>query len=81
MTTTLTATQARANLYGLIDQTMQTHQPITITAKRGNAVLLSESDWRAITETLHLLSMPNMRESIREGLDTELADCDTELDW
>ena len=78
---TFNATEARTNLYRLIDEATQTHKPITITGKRGNAVLLAEEDWNAINETLHLLSIPGMRESIREGMDTGLEDCDTELDW
>lgn len=79
--TTLNATEARSNLYRLIDETAQTHRPITITGKRGNAVLLAEQDWNAINETLHLVSIPGMRESIRQGLETRLEDCETELDW
>ena len=78
--TTLNATEARANLFRLIDEASQTHRPITITGKRGNAVLLAEQDWNAINETLYLLSIPGMRESIRQGLDTPLEDCETELD-
>jgi antitoxin YefM len=60
----LTASEARAKLYRLIDETSASHQPIFITGKRGNAVLVSEEDWRSIQETLHLLSIPGMRESI-----------------
>ena len=78
---TLNVTEARANLYNLIDETAETHEPILITGKRGNAVLLSEDDWRAINETLYLLSISGMRESIREGMSTDLEDCETELDW
>ena len=79
--TTLNATDARAKLYKLIDETSQTHQPITITGKRGNAVLLAEEDWNAINETLFLLSVPGMRESIREGMDEKLDNCADSLDW
>ena len=79
--TILNATEARSNLYRLIDETIQTHKPVTITGKHGNAVLVSENDWNAINETLHLLSIPGMRESIREGMAAELEECDTELDW
>ena len=79
--TILNATEARSNLYNLIDETSKTHQPIVITGKRGNAVLLSEDDWNSINETLFLLSIPGMRESIREGMGTSLDDCDQELDW
>ncbi|MBV1932460.1 MAG: type II toxin-antitoxin system Phd/YefM family antitoxin [Porticoccaceae bacterium] len=79
--TTFNATEARSKLYALIDETTETHQPIVITGKRGNAVLLAEDDWKAINETLHLLSVPGMRESIQEGMATHLGDCDQELDW
>ncbi|HKM16366.1 MAG TPA: type II toxin-antitoxin system Phd/YefM family antitoxin [Marinospirillum sp.] len=79
--TILNVTEARSKLYSLIDETRQTHQPIVITGKRGNAVLLSEDDWTSINETLFLLSVPGMRESIREGMDTNLSDCETDLDW
>ena len=79
--TTLNATEARSKLYALIDETSASHQPIVITGKRGNAVLLAEEDWNAINETLYLLSIPGMRESIREGMNTKLDDCGQELDW
>ena len=77
----LNATEARAKLYSLIDETASTHQPIVITGKRANAVLVSEEDWNAISETLYLLSVPGMRESIKEGLAQDLAACSKELDW
>jgi PHD/YefM family antitoxin component YafN of YafNO toxin-antitoxin module len=79
--TTLNATEARSRLYALIDETTDSHQPIVITGKRGNAVLLAEADWNAINETLHLLSIPGLRNSIREGLETPVEECDGELDW
>lgn len=78
---TLTATEARANLYKLIEKTLQSHEPVVITGKKGNAVLLSEEDWNAVTETLHLLSIPGMRESIREGLEADTAELSKTLDW
>jgi antitoxin YefM len=81
MMTILTATEARSKLYNLIDETTSTHQPILIKGKRGNAVLLSESDWNAITETLHLLSVPGMRESIKKGMEENISECSKELDW
>lgn len=79
--TTLNATEARSKLYKLIDETSETHQPITITGKRGNAVLLSEADWNAINETLFLLSVPGMRDSIRKGLKEPLGKSSKFLDW
>ena len=78
--TTFNATEARSKLSALIDETTATHQPIVITGKRGNAVLLAEGDWKAINETLHLLSVPGMRESIQEGMASNLDDCDQRLD-
>ncbi len=78
---TLTISQARAKLYGLVDEASATHEPIQITGKRANAVLVAEEDWAAIQETLYLLSIPGMRESIREGLETPVEQCSQELDW
>jgi prevent-host-death family protein len=77
----LNVTEARSKLYSLIDETTNTHQPIVITGKRGNAVLVSEDDWNSISETLHLLSVPGMRESIIEGMKEPVDQCSTELDW
>lgn len=79
--TTLNVTEARSKLYKLIDQALTTHKPITITGKRGNAVLLSEDDWRAVEETLYLLSIPGMRDSIRDGMNENIEDMDTSVDW
>ena len=78
---TVSATEARTRLYRLIDQTSLTHEPIVITGKRGNAILISEDDWRAIQETIFLLNIPGMRKSIREGLDTPIEDCKEEIEW
>ena len=79
--TAITASEARANLYRLIDEVASSHQPLLISGKRNNAVLVSEEDWTAIQETLFLLSVPGMRESIREGMDTPVGECDEDLDW
>lgn len=78
---TLTATQARSKLYRLIDDTAASHQPVTITGKRGNAVLISEEDWIAIQETLYLMSVPGMRKSIKEGLAVPLSECEEGIEW
>ena len=77
----VTATEARAKLYRLIDQAASSHEPIVITGKRANAVLISEDDWKAVQETLYLLSIPGMRESIKEGLETPVEECAEDLDW
>ena len=79
--TTVNVTEARANLYKLIDDESASHEPVVITGKRGNAVLLSEDDWNAINETLYLLSVPSMRESIIEGMQENLDETSTELEW
>ena len=79
--TILNVTEARSKLYKLIDETKETHQPIVITGKRGNAVLLSEEDWNAISETLYMLSIPGMRESIKEGMEQDISECAKEIDW
>ncbi|TAL39972.1 MAG: type II toxin-antitoxin system Phd/YefM family antitoxin [Spirochaetes bacterium] len=78
---TITATTARQKLYRLIDETESSHEPIHITGKRKNAVLVSEEDWKAIQETLYLLSVPGMRESIIQGLNTPVGECSDEVPW
>lgn len=78
---TLTASEARANLYRLMDQVAESHQPIIIAGKRVNAVLVSSEDWEAIQETLYLLSVPGMRESIKAGMEEPLESSSQELDW
>jgi prevent-host-death family protein len=78
---TITATKARAELYRLIDEAAQTHEPIEITGKRNDGVLVSADDWRAIQETLYLLSIPRMRESIRRGLKTPLSRTSEKPGW
>ena len=79
--TTVNVTEARANLYKLIDDASASHEPVVITGKRGNAVLLAEDDWNAINETLYLLSVPGMRESIIEGMQENFDETSTELEW
>lgn len=78
---TLTASEARANLYRLIDETGESHQPIIISGKRNSAVLLSAEDWSAIQETLHLLAVPGMRESIKAGMAEPLARSAKDIKW
>jgi len=77
----ITASEARANLYRLIDQTAETHKPVVITGKRANAVLVSEEDWSAIQETLHLLAVPGMRESIKDAMAEPLLKDKRKLKW
>jgi antitoxin YefM len=77
---TITATCARSDIYGLIDSALESHEPIQITGKRGNAILLGERDWRAIQETLHLVSIPGMRDSILKGMAEPTKKCHKEID-
>ncbi len=78
---TLTASEARSNLYRLIDDAATNHEPVIITGKRHNAVLVSADDWASIQETVYLLSIPGMRESIREGMSSQENECTKELSW
>jgi antitoxin YefM len=77
----LTTSEARANLYRLMDQAAESHEPVLISGKRHDAVLVSAEDWRAIQETLYLLAVPGMRESIKEGMAEPVSDCAKELRW
>jgi len=77
----VTASEARANLYRLIDESAASHHPVIIKGKRNTAVLVSAEDWASIQETLYLTSIPGMRESILEGLNTPVDDCKKELNW
>jgi len=79
--TPLSSSEARANLYRLLDEVSESHEPVQILGKRSSAILISEEDWRAIQETLYLLSIPGMRESIREGLKTPVKKCLKEIRW
>lgn len=78
---TLNINEAQAKLPGLVEEAAASHEPILITSQHANAVLISEDDWRALQETLYLLSVPGMRESVRDGLATPVAECATELEW
>ena len=77
---TISATLARSDLYKVIDSTLEAHEPIQITGKRGNAILIAEADWRAIQETLHLVSIPGMRDSIRAGMAEPIEKCSRNID-
>jgi len=79
--TAITASEARARLFRLIDEAASSHQPLRISGKRNNAVLVSEEDWESIQETLFLLSIPGMRESIRQGMETPVDECSEDIDW
>jgi antitoxin YefM len=79
--TAISATEARKRLYQLLDEVSDSHQPVEITGPRNSAVLVSNEDWRAVQETLFLVSIPGMRESILEGMATPLEELADTLDW
>jgi antitoxin YefM len=79
--TTITATEARKALYKLLDDVSDSHEPVQITGRRGSAVLISQDDWDSVQETLYLVSIPGMRESILEGIATPTAELEGKLDW
>jgi len=81
MTKILSATKARADIFNLINETVVTHEPIIITSKKHNAVMISQEDWNAIQETLYLSSIPNVKESIIEGFETPIEECDENIQW
>ena len=79
--TNMTATEARKQLYNLLDAVADSREPVKITGKRNSAVLVSADDWRSVQETLYLISIPGMRESIRKGLKAPIDTCSKGLDW
>lgn len=79
--TSITATEARKRLYALVDEVQECHEPIQITGKRGSAILIAEDDWRAVQETLYLVSIPGMRESLLEGMATPAEDLEDRVQW
>ena len=76
-------TNARKELYNLVEDVNRYSEPTLIVSKKGNAVLISESDWNAIQETIYLNSIPGMVESIKEGIDTAIEDCvpEEDVEW
>jgi len=81
MTKVMTVSQARTNIYKIMDETAQTHQPIMITGKRNNVVMLSEEDWNAIEETLYLNSISGMASSIKEAMDAPNSEFSEDIEW
>lgn len=81
--TTTNITNFRKNAFNYVEQTIRYNEPLNISTKEGNAVLLSEEDYSGIMETLYLVSMPGMREKIMEGMRTPLEDCVDEaaVEW
>jgi prevent-host-death family protein len=72
---TVPVTNARQNIFNIIEQTIVNSEPIQITSKKGDVVMISLEDWSAIQETLYLLQIPGMRESILEGSKETIGEC------
>jgi len=81
MTKVMTVSQARTNIYKIMDETADTHQPIMITGKRNNVVMISEEDWNAIEETLYLNNIPNMTASIQEMMKAPNNEFSENIEW
>lgn len=79
----INASAARQKFFALIKDTVKNHEPVTVTSKQGNIVIISEQDYKAIQETLYLLSVPGMRESIIEGMKATPEECvkAEEIEW
>lgn len=78
---TITLEQAESSLDTIINETASNHHPIHIAGKTNTGVLISDDDWRSIQETLYLLSVPGMRESILAEAKTPVSECTQELAW
>jgi prevent-host-death family protein len=81
MTKVMSVSQVRADIYNVMDETAQTHEPILITGKRNNVVMLSQEDWNAIEETLYLNSIPNMASSIQESMSADDSEFSEDIEW
>ena len=77
----VTAGRAQQSLPLLLEEIAASHEPIQIIGDSSNGVLIAEEDWQSLQETVYLLSIPGMRDSIRDGLKTPLEECSTELTW
>ena len=81
MTRIMSVSQVRKDIYNVMDETAQTHEPILITGKRNNVVMLSQEDWNAIEETLYLNSIPNMASSIQESMSADDSEFSEDIEW
>ena len=74
-------TNARKDLYNIVQAVNDSHEPVIITGKNSSAVIVGESDWRNIEETLYLVSIPGMRQSILDGMKEPISKLSDKLDW
>jgi len=81
MTRVMSVSQVRADIYNVMDEAALTHEPVLITGKRNNMVMLSEEDWKAIEETLYLNSIPNMASSIQESMNADDSEFSEDIEW
>lgn len=81
MTKVMSVSQVRADIYNVMDETAQTHQPVLITGKRNNVVMLCEEDWNAIEETLYLNSVPEIASSIQEAMKADDSEFSEDIEW
>ena len=81
MTKIMSVSQVRADIYNIMDETAQTHEPILITGKRNNVVMVSQEDWNAIEETLYLNAIPNMVSSIQEAMNAPDSEFSETIEW
>lgn len=77
------ATNFRKNLFALLEQTVRYNEPVNVSTKEGNAVLISEQDYNNLMETLYLSANQEVRESIIQGLNAPLSECiqEDKVDW
>ena len=81
MTKVMSVSQVRADIYNVMDETAKTHEPVLITGKRNNVVMLSQEDWNAIEETLYLNAIPNMASSIQESMNADDSEFSENIEW
>ena len=81
MTKIISASQARADIYNIMDETAESHEPILITGKRNNVVMISQEDWNSIEETLYLNSIPNMASSIQKSMNAPDSEFSENIEW
>lgn len=74
------ATNFRKNIFEMLDQTIKYNEPVNISTKSGNAVLISEDEYNSLVETLYLTSIPGMKEKLQEGINTPIEECE-EFEW
>jgi PHD/YefM family antitoxin component YafN of YafNO toxin-antitoxin module len=78
---TVSATRFRKDIFSLLSETIRDSTPLFVTTKEGNAVVISESDYNALQETLYLSSIPGMRDKVLDGMKTPLDECIIDNEW